>query len=77
MAESKDYRVLATEIRQKTLVVRASSEQEAQRRAEDAWKNSEFVLSEENFQGVEFHVLGETEGCEDDKHIGRIEEKDV
>ena len=77
MTEKKDYSVLVTEIRQKAMTVRAASEHEAQRRAEDAWKNSEIILAAEDFQGVEFHVLGETDGAEGDKHVCRIEEKDV
>ena len=77
MTEKKDYRVLVTEIRQKPMTVKAASEQEAQRRAEDAWKNAEFTLHTEDFQGVEFHILGESDGAEEDKHVGRIAEKDV
>ena len=77
MTEKKDYRILVTEIRQKSMTVRAATEQEAQRRAEDAWKNAEVILGTEDFQGVEFHILGEADGTEGDKHVCRIEEKDV
>ena len=77
MTEKKEYRVLITETLQKTVVVQAASEQEARRRAEDAWKNAEFILDADAFQGVEFYVLGENEGGDADKHVGRIDEKDV
>lgn len=76
-SDKKEYRVLITETHQKTVIVEATSESEAHRRAEDAWKNAEYLLDEENFQGVEFHVLGESDGEEADKHVGRIEAKDV
>ena len=76
-SEKKEYRVLITETHQKTVIVEATSESEAHRRAEDAWKNAEYILDEESFQGVEFHVLGESDGEEADKHVGRIEAKDV
>ena len=77
MSDKKEYRVLITETHQKTVIVEATSESEAHRRAEDAWKNAEYILDEESFQGVEFHVLGESDGEEADKHVGRIEAKDV
>jgi len=76
-SDKKEYRVLITETHQKTVIVEATSESEAHRRAEDAWKNAEYILDEESFQGVEFHVLGESDGEEADKHVGRIEAKDV
>ena len=76
-SDKKEYRVLITETLQKSVIVAASSESEAHRRAEDAWKNAEYLLDADSFQGVEFHVLGESEGNEADKHEGRIEAKDV
>lgn len=57
----KAYRMLVTETHQKTVVVRAGSEQEARQRAEDAWKNTEFILGPQSFQGVEFYILGESD----------------
>lgn len=75
--EKKEYKVLITETLQKTVIVEAASESEAHRRAEDAWKNAEYLLDADSFQGVEFHVLGESDGNEADKHVGRIEAKDV
>ena len=76
-SEKKEYKVLITETLQKAVIVEAASESEAHRRAEDAWKNAEYILDADSFQGVEFHVLGEADGEEADKHVGRIEAKDV
>ena len=41
----------------------------------DAWKNAEYTLDADDFQGVEFHVLGEADGDPGDKDLGRIESK--
>jgi hypothetical protein len=41
----------------------------------DAWKNAEYILDAESFQGVEFHVVGEADGDVDEKQIERIESK--
>ena len=41
----------------------------------DAWKNAEYTLDTEDFQGVEFHVIGEADGDPEDKDIDRIESK--
>ncbi len=75
MTEKKEYRVLITETLQKTVIVKAATEQEAHKRASDAWKNAEYLLDAECFQGVEFHVLGETDGDEKDKRITCIDPK--
>lgn len=61
MKDKKIYKVVITETLQKTVIVEAGSEREAHRRAEDAWRNSEYSLDENNFQGVEFHVCGEAD----------------
>lgn len=75
MNEAKEYRVLITETLQKMVIVRAFSEEEAHRRTEDAWKNTEYTLGAESFQGVEFHVLGETEGDRLEKDLEHLEQK--
>ena len=75
MTEKKQYKVLITETLQKTVLVEAASEQEAHRRASDAWKNAEYILDAETFQGVEFHVIGEADGDISEKDIDRIESK--
>ena len=73
MTEKKLYKVLITETLQKTVLVEAASEQEAHRRASDAWKNAEYIQNAETFQGVEFHVIGEADGDVSEKRIERIE----
>lgn len=75
MADKKRFKVLITETLQKTVIVEAASEQEAHRRAIDAWKNAEYMLGAENFQGVEFHVSGEAADDDGDKTLERIESK--
>jgi len=72
---TKEYKVLITETLQKTVIVEAASEQEAHKRASDAWKNAEYILDAECFQGVEFHVIGEADGDISEKDIDRIESK--
>lgn len=72
---TKEYKVLITETLQKTVIVEAETETEAHKRASDAWKNAEYLLDEKNFQGVEFHVLGEAEGDDGEKDLDRIERK--
>lgn len=72
---TKEYKVLITEALQKTVIVEVASEQEAHKRASDAWKNAEYILDAECFQGVEFHVIGEADGDISEKDIDRIESK--
>ena len=71
----KEYKVLITETLQKTVIVEAGSEAEAHTRVSDAWKNAEYILDADNFQGVEFHVLGEADGDDGEKNLDRIERK--
>ena len=73
MTEKKRYKVLITETLQKAVIVEASSEQEAHQRAIDAWKNAEYLLGADDFQGVEFHVSGEAGGDDGDKSLERID----
>ena len=71
----KTYKVLITETLQKTVLVEAETEQEAHRRVSDAWKNSEYILDADSFQGVEFHVTGEADGDSGEKDLDRVESK--
>ena len=75
-AERKEYRVLVTETRQKTVLVEAGSEAQARRRAQDAWQNAEYLIGEECFQGIEFHVLGGMDGTGGEKSAERLDVKD-
>lgn len=76
MEKKKTYRVLITETRQKTVLVEARSEAEAHARAEDAWRNTEYIIDAGCFQGAEFHVLGESDADEQEKDAERIDGKD-
>ena len=71
----KEYKVLITETLQMTVIVEAESEALAHTRASDAWKNAEYILDADHFQGVEFHVLGEADGDESEKDLARVERK--
>ena len=71
----KEYKVLITETLQKTVLVEAETEQEAHRRVSDAWKNSEYILDADSFQGVEFHVTGEANGDSGEKELDCVESK--
>ena len=71
----KMYKVLITETLQMTVLGEAETEQEAHRRVSDAWKNSEYILDADSFQGVEFHVAGEADGDSGEKEIDRVESK--
>ena len=70
-----DYKVMVTELLQKTVLVSAASEEEAKKRCEDAWQNTEITLDGRSFSGVEFHVIGEAEGSEAEKALEVIEQK--
>ena len=61
----KIYNVEVTETRRKAVSVRADSKHDAEQRALDAWRNTEFVLDDfEDFEGVDVEVLDD--GREDD-----------
>ena len=53
----KRYKVLVTEIYQKLISIEAESAQDAHQRAEDAWRNTEYLLDIDDFQDVNFHVV--------------------
>ena len=72
----KQFRVAVTELYRKCVLVEADTENEALRRTEDAWRNSEIILNERNFEGSEYYVLGEGSGDESEKSLERIEAKD-
>lgn len=59
------YKVAVTEVYRLIVTVDAQSEEEAHRRVSDAWNNTEMILDQDAFEGVEFHVLGE--GVEGEK----------
>ena len=53
----KQYKVLVTETFQKLVAIEAESAEDARQRAEDAWRNTEYILDIDDFQDVNFHVV--------------------
>lgn len=76
MKEKKLFRVAVTELLRKIVVVEATDEEEAHQRASDAWQNGEYLLDGKDFDGAEFHVLGESEETED-KRLEHVDGKNV
>ncbi len=76
MKEKKMYKVAVTELLRRIVVVEARSEAEAHRRASDAWQNGEYLLDSRDFDGVEFHVLGESDGTEE-KRLDHVDGKNA
>ena len=76
MKEKKKFRVAVTELLRKIVVVEATDVEEAHQRASDAWQNGEYLLDGKDFDGAEFHVLGESEETED-KRLEHVEGKNV
>ena len=75
-----NYKVAVTEIKRRVVMVAASSEKEAHDRVLDAWRNGEIILSDDDFEGVEAHVLGEWDReAQTDSKDGhqRIDSKDI
>ena len=52
----KEYEVKIKEISEKTIIVVATSQQEAKKVAAQLWSVGEFVLDVDNFVGVSFEV---------------------
>lgn len=76
MKERKTYRVAVTELLRKIVVVEAADEAEAHQRVSDAWQNGEYLLDGKDFDGAEFHVLGESDGTED-KRLEHVDGKNA
>ena len=56
----KIYKVAVMEVYRKVVSIQANNEAEAHQRARDAWNNTEIILTEEDFEGVEMSVLSES-----------------
>ena len=76
MTEKKMYKVAVTELLRKVVVVEAKDETEAHQRASDAWQNGEYLLDGRDFDGAEFHVLGESEDSEE-KRLEHVDGKET
>ena len=57
----KTYRVAITETLRRVVTVEAADEDDAHQKVSDAWHNTEYILEADDFEGVEFYVLGEGE----------------
>ena len=57
----KYYRVAITETLRRVVTVAAEDEDDARQRVSDAWRNTEYILEADDFEGVEFYTLGEGE----------------
>ena len=75
-SDKKQYRVAVTELLRKVVVVEAANEAEAHQRVSDAWQNGEYMLDGKDFDGAEFHVLGESDGTED-KRLEHVDGKNA
>jgi hypothetical protein len=58
------YKVAVTETRRRIVAVEADSSTIAHHRVSDAWQNGEVMLDDEDFEGAEVYVIGETENTD-------------
>lgn len=54
------YKVEITETLKKTVEIEANDPDKAEEIAEQNWRNSEYILDAESFDGVEFHAASRT-----------------
>ena len=59
---SQRFRVTITETSKRTIEVEAGDQHEAEQIASDGWHNSEYILSAEDFVGVDFEAIPVAEG---------------
>lgn len=52
----KEYIIKITETLEKVVIIKAFSEQDAKSKVRTAWKNGDYILDAEDFQGVAFTV---------------------
>ena len=52
----KTYQVTITETLKMTVEIEAENRLEAEQMVSDNWRNSEYLLDADHFQGVEFHA---------------------
>ena len=57
----KFYQVAVMEVYRKVVSIQANNEREAHQRACDAWNNTEIILDENDFDGMEVSVLSESD----------------
>ena len=57
----KKFEVEITETLQRTVTVEATSQEEAERMVERSWRDGDYVLTDEDYVGVDFKTTGEQE----------------
>ena len=57
----KKFEVEITETLQRTVTVEAASQEEAERMVDRGWSNGDYVLTDEDYVGVDFKTVGEQE----------------
>lgn len=57
----KKFDVEITETLQRTVTVEATSQEEAERMVERSWRDGDYVLTDEDYVGVDFKTTGEQE----------------
>lgn len=62
--ETKRYRVAIVETLRRVVTVEAEDENDAHQRISDAWHNADYILTADDFDGAEFHVLDEAENSD-------------
>ena len=57
----KKFEVEITETLQRTVTVEAASQEEAERMVDRGWRDGDYVLTDEDYVGVDFKTTGEHE----------------
>lgn len=57
----KKFDVEITETLQRTVTVEATSQEEAERMVERSWRDGDYILTDEDYVGVDFKTVGEHE----------------
>lgn len=65
----KEFDINITETLEKTVTVEAENREEAEKKVEQAYYNSEYILDSENFTGVKFNVGEEREISDERKEM--------
>ncbi len=56
MSKKKNYKVTITEVLKKTVDVEAEDECEALQTVSDKWRNGDYILDADDFDGVDYDV---------------------
>ena len=56
MSKKKNYKVTITEVLKMTVDVEAEDEREAEQIVSDRWRDSDYILDADDFDGVDYDV---------------------